>query len=90
MTIELIIGIVGVALSVIVGLTSARKDSVQTILAMLDAIKTEYNELLEKYEALDTKYKLLLEENVELRAAMESAGYDFPDGHVPVAQGVGP
>ena len=81
MTIELIIAIVGVVLSVIVGLTSARKDSVQTILAMLDAIKTEYNELLKKYEALETKYKLLLDENIDLRAAIKDAGIPCPAPH---------
>ena len=84
MTIELIIAIAGLLLGAVgagFGLTAARKNRVETIVAILDELGDQYTKLKEKYDALDTKYKLLLKENVELRAAMERAGIEFPDGH---------
>jgi len=97
MTTELIIAIAGLLLGAVgagFGLTAARKNRVETIVAILDELGDQYTKLKAKYDELedqytklkaqygelDTKYKLLLEENVELRAAMERAGYDFPDG----------
>jgi len=89
MTIELIIAIVGLILGAIgtgYGLTSARKDKVQTILAILNELEEQYiklrekhAELEQKYAELEKEYKHLLEENRELRTAMRSAGIEFPE-----------
>ena len=85
MTIELIIAIAGLLLGAVgagFGLTAARKNRVETIVAILDELGDQYTKLKAKYDALDVKYKLLLDENIELRAAMERAGIEFPDGRV--------
>ena len=84
MTFEFIIAIVGVVLGAIgtgYGLTSARKDKVQTILAILNELEEQYVKLRDKHAVLEQKYtelekenNRLFEENGELREALSKFG----------------
>jgi len=66
MTIELIIalvgcvfGVIGTLFGVFSTLTSARKDRVETILAVLNEIEDQYAKLKARYEQLEKDYQAL-------------------------------
>jgi len=62
MTIELLAAIVGIVLGIVgtgFGLTSARKDRVETILAVLNEMEEQYDKLKARYAELEARYDKL-------------------------------
>jgi len=81
MTIELLAAIVGIVLGIIgtgFGLTSARKDRVETILAVLNEMEEQYDKLKAHHAELEARYDKLEADYQKLKADYDAlkAQYD--------------